>query len=382
MRVGGRYGSGNLNYVDFSPDFSRIVVGTSGGCDVYDASSAARVCGIANVNATGTGANTGIGSVSACGVVPLPPATSTTSASTSIGGYLGNINATLQMSTMVAVVGFGDQVDLSPRAVTFFDCESPTPKVGDVVFPTVIYGLKINVKRIVVILEMCIHIHDSNMQILGSLETDRNTKGVCALSYLSASGINTGGFVAYATPNVGDVGIFNADTLQHVVTGKAHNGPIAALGLNPCGTLLATASHKGTIIRIFRLPDMLKLASFRRGSSIATIGSIAFSSDSSRLAVSSDTGTIHLFKVPDPNAPPQPAAPHWAISYIIPSDWWDPRSEQVAKIPGGAGIPCVCGICDGGTSLVVVTGNGSLYKYQMPTGTAELPIMLKSSVSS
>lgn len=54
---------------------------------------------------------------------------------------------------------------------------------------------------------------------------------------------------------------------------------------------------KGTIIRLFSLPDGARRASFRRGAHPATVYSISFSQDSTLLAVSSDTGTVHVFKV-------------------------------------------------------------------------------------
>lgn len=69
------------------------------------------------------------------------------------------------------------------------------------------------------------------------------------------------------------------------------------MAFNADATMLATASVKGTVVRVFSIPSGELLFSLRRGSSSANIYSIAFNKDSSILAVSSDKGTVHLFKL-------------------------------------------------------------------------------------
>ena len=67
--------------------------------------------------------------------------------------------------------------------------------------------------------------------------------------------------------------------------------------LNIAGTLLATASDKGTLIRIFSTEDGSPLQEVRRGSDKAEIYSIAFDKNTHWIACSSDKGTIHIFHV-------------------------------------------------------------------------------------
>lgn len=75
----------------------------------------------------------------------------------------------------------------------------------------------------------------------------------------------------------------------------AHTGPIACLALNRDATRLATASDKGTLIRIFDTQTCQKLQELRRGVDTVEILSMTFDPLSRYLAVSSNKGTIHVF---------------------------------------------------------------------------------------
>ena len=58
---------------------------------------------------------------------------------------------------------------------------------------------------------------------------------------------------------------------------------------------MATASDKGTLIRLFDTSTGEPIQELRRGSENADIFSIAFDDTNKFLAVSSDRKTIHLF---------------------------------------------------------------------------------------
>lgn len=66
------------------------------------------------------------------------------------------------------------------------------------------------------------------------------------------------------------------------------------------GGLLATASAKGTVIRVHRLPSAARAHSFRRGTLSAAINSMAFSPPGAPLqllAAASSHGTVHVFRL-------------------------------------------------------------------------------------
>lgn len=81
----------------------------------------------------------------------------------------------------------------------------------------------------------------------------------------------------------------------------AHDSPLAALAFSPNGSRLATASEKGTVIRVFNVADGTRLFEFRRGvKRCVHISTLAFSTDANYLAASSNTETVHIFKLDEP----------------------------------------------------------------------------------
>lgn len=175
-----------------------------------------------------------------------------------------------------------------------------------------------NRKRLVVVLENEIYIYDiSTMKLLHTIETGPNPNAVCALSsssehsYLaypspapspSSASLSSGVPPAPPAPTTGDVLIFDTLNLTAVNVIQAHKAPIAALALNSTGTMLATASDKGTVVRVFSVPDAKKLWQFRRGTTTAHIFSMNFNLASTLLAVSSDTSTIHIYRLANKDA--------------------------------------------------------------------------------
>ena len=112
-------------------------------------------------------------------------------------------------------------------------------------------------------------------------------------------------------------GVINIDLfdIQRQVITRAHESELMALALNYDGSLVASASEKGTLIRVFSTSSGMvakshdlriltlefckgeMLHELRRGAERAIIHSICFNSASAYLACSSDKGTIHVFSL-------------------------------------------------------------------------------------
>ena len=102
---------------------------------------------------------------------------------------------------------------------------------------------------------------------------------------------------AASAPSTGDVLLFSTRSLTVANVIQAHKSPISFLSLNAAGTLLATASDKGTVIRVWSVPGAEKLYQFRRGTREARIYSLNFNLVSTLLVVSSAHDTVHIFKL-------------------------------------------------------------------------------------
>jgi WD40 repeat protein len=78
---------------------------------------------------------------------------------------------------------------------------------------------------------------------------------------------------------------------------EAHEGSLRGLALTADGSKLATASTKGTVIRVWDVATAVCLQEFRRGVERATITCLAWSWDYAWLSCTSDKGTVHIFQV-------------------------------------------------------------------------------------
>lgn len=217
--------------------------------------------------------------------------------------------------------------------------------------------MRLNRKRLAVVLEDEIYLYDiSNMSLLYTIPTSPNPTAICALSPSSQNCYlayplpkpreDTGNkrpshappLSTYIPPTSGEVLVFDTLTLKAVNVIEAHKSPLCCVSLNSDGSLLATASEMGTIIRVFSVPRGQKLFQFRRGTYPSTIYSMSFNLDSTLLCVSSVSDTVHIFRLVNPSsgATSQPpaastsAGPEITTSPERRNRWSRPRSYDSA----------------------------------------------------
>ncbi|CAG0885998.1 unnamed protein product [Darwinula stevensoni] len=196
-------------------------------------------------------------------------------------------------SSLVAVVSLS-----SPRKLKVCHFKKGT-EICNYSYSNTILAVRLNRMRLIVCLEESLYIHNiRDMKVLHTIrDTPPNPHGLCALSINSDNC-----YLAYpGSSHIGEVQVFDALNLQAKTMIPAHDSPLAAVNFNASGTKLATASEKGTVIRIFNIQDSTKLFEFRRGvKRCVTIYSLSFSSDSLFLCASSNTETVHIFKLETP----------------------------------------------------------------------------------
>jgi WD40 repeat protein len=205
-----------------------------------------------------------------------------------MNGGIGLIEM-LNRSNIVALIGGGKSPRYASNKLVLWD-DHKAKEISEMRFMSHVKNVKMKRDRIFVVTEDKIYVFNFNtLELLDSLETKNNQKGIISISVKG----NT--IIAYPDKNeIGSVKVKDYDK-QSEITIKAHKGPINCLQLNKDGTILATASDKGTLIRLFDTSNGEPIQELRRGSENADIFSIAFDDSNKFLAVSSDRKTIHIF---------------------------------------------------------------------------------------
>lgn len=237
----------------------------------------------------------------------------------------------LYSTSLMAIVPLGEEPGSLPRKLKIVNTKRGTT-ICDLIFPSTVLLVKLSRHRMVVVLEEQIYIYDiATMKLLHTIETSPNASGLCTLSdaaldesgntllaypsppktithdSLLVTGINTNGglnsvqnniqSVSNAPNRVGDVIIFDMKSLQPLAVIEAHKSALAAMCLSSDGKLLATASDKGTIVRVFNVETGVKMFQFRRGTYPTTIYSLNFSKGNNYVIATSSSGTVHIFRL-------------------------------------------------------------------------------------
>lgn len=192
---------------------------------------------------------------------------------------------------ILALVGGKVNLQYPPNKVIIWD-DHESRCIGEFSFRSEVRAVKLRRDRVVVVLEHKIYVYNfMDLKLLHQIETLANPRGLCCLSHH----LNTS---VLACPGLrrGQVRVehFGLNMTKLI---SAHDSQIACLTLTMDGLLLATASTKGTLIRIFNTMDGTQLQEVRRGGNRAEIYSISLSPNVQWLAVSSDKGTVHIFSL-------------------------------------------------------------------------------------
>lgn len=193
-------------------------------------------------------------------------------------------------SSLVAVVSLS-----APRKLKICHFKKGT-EICNYSYSNTILAVKLNRLRLIVCLEESLYVHNiRDMKVLHTIrDTPPNPTGLCALSVS-----NDNCFLAYpGSSQIGEVQVFDTVNLRAVTMIPAHDNKLASMEFDSTGTKLATASEKGTVVRVFSIPEGQKLHEYRRGvKRCVSIYSLAFSGDGQYLAASSNTETVHVFRL-------------------------------------------------------------------------------------
>lgn len=249
--------------------------------------------------------------------------------------------------------------------------------ICELTFPAPVRRCQLNRRRLVAALDDALLVYDiSNMRLLHTIEASSPVMALAPSSDAS--------YLAYGGPH-GSVTLCDLEALCTETVIQAHRAPIACLAINAAGTLLATASEKGTIVRVFALPDGRPVYQFRRGTYPARIHHISFNAASTLLCVTSDSDTVHIFRL-NAHTPHDAAAAAeakrataWSawqrrgaavagrVSGLLPSAWadvWEPaRDFAWLKLPSR--VRATAALSPTVPGVLVLTEDGQLYMYAL-----------------
>ena len=215
----------SILFLGFNQDHGRFACGTTNGFKVYDCD-------------------------------PFKEAFSREELPDSSSGNSGSGIAVIELlfrSNIMALVGGGQAPRYPPNKVMIWD-DHQMRCIGELSFGSRVITVKLRRDRIVVALENKVYVYNfADLKLLLQINTVPNPKGLCAISSTSNSSV-------IACPGVvkGQVRI-ELPGLKHPMYLSAHNSSLSCLALTFDGSLLATASSKGTLVRIFNTHDGTQL---------------------------------------------------------------------------------------------------------------------------
>ncbi|XP_045475842.1 WD repeat domain phosphoinositide-interacting protein 3-like [Harmonia axyridis] len=269
-------------------------------------------------------------------------------------GGLGFIEM-LFNSNYLAIVGGGERPLYPLNRVQIW--EDVTKNVTlNLEFNYPVLGVRLRRDRIVVIMEKMIKVYTftQNPTQLHIFETHTNPRGLCALCPNSDNAL-----LAFPWNKAGSVQLMDLGNAEKdFINIDAHSSEIACMTLNNQGTLLATASVKGTLIRVFNTSTGTLNIEVRRGSNYALIHSINFNHQSTKMCVSSDRGTIHIFALDDPSLNQRSQL---AMSSILTSYFSSSWSFCRFSVPDYQA--CICAFSSNDEYIHAVCADGYFYKF-------------------
>ncbi|CAH8585496.1 unnamed protein product [Heterobilharzia americana] len=235
----------------------------------------------------------------------------------------------------------------------------------EMLFRTNLLGVRLRHDRIIVVLVNAIKVYtfSPSPQLVFESKTCSNPLGLC---YVCQSVDNP--LVVAICPS--STNATNMPPRQII----AHENPLASISLNRDGYLLATASQKGTLIRVFSTKDCSLLHELRRGTSQATITSLSFNKDSELLCVTSERGTAHIFCLTKDtscnprnmptgsNSPRFMKPPGSGSGKLFPRSLFSTTSHVRCVLETKFKAICAFSVVSPDT-LIVLAADGSYYKY-------------------
>lgn len=200
----------------------------------------------------------------------------------------------LYRSNLLLLVKGSEHDMKTPGNVLIFWDDKANDETGRYKFDMNINKVKMRKDMIFTVHDTCVNIFAlDSMDVVKKVMTKANPYSIFTCSYGESIRV-----LAYpsADRKAGFFTMYNLASNREKIV-EAHSHDIECLEMDYSGTMIASASKKGTIIRVFRVKDGSVLQELRRGIDNARISSLSFDVSGHMLALSSDSGTVHVYMV-------------------------------------------------------------------------------------
>jgi WD40 repeat protein len=277
-------------------------------------------------------------------------------------GEVGTISIVelLHRTNLIALVAGGAKQKFSENTVLIWD-DAKKQFIMEFTFSSPVLAIRLRKDRMFVVERNRIHVFSfpTSPKKLFTIDTRDNLKGLCEVSMYPSSERQ---LIVHPGHKIGTIQLIDLASTEpgksaSPVNISAHQNEIACIALNNQGTMVATASLKGTLIRVHDTYRKNLLVELRRGADPATLYCISFSPDSDFLCASSDKGTIHIFALKDTHLNRRSTFSKMAfLGQYVESQW------ALANFTVAAECACVCAF--GPKSAVyAICVDGTFHKY-------------------
>jgi len=265
----------------------------------------------------------------------------------------------LHRTNLISIVSGGRNPKYADNSIMVFDDRIGKP-VLEVTLPSQVLAVRMRTDKIVAVCRTSIHVFSfpNNPSKLFSMDTRDNPTGLCEVTPGKLSERELLVFPGYKVGSIQLLDISNITRVSSAPTClNAHRTELTCVALNQQGTMVATASMKGTLIRIWDTSKRIQLVELRRGADSARIYCINFSLSDEWLCCSSDKGTVHVFALQDYRLNKRSALATMGVPGAYAGSQWSLASFTVPQ-------ECAC-ICAFGnaTNIHAVCMDGSYHKY-------------------
>lgn len=197
----------------------------------------------------------------------------------------------LHRTNYLAVVGGGSNPKFPQNKLVIWDDLKSKPALS-LEFLSPVLNVLLSRTKIVVVLQNKVHVYafSSPPSRISTTDTADNPHGIAAFS---------GDTVVFPSRTPGQIQVVDlsqegqARNLVSII--RAHKSPVRCVALSADGSVVASCSDNGTLVRLHSTTNTALLHEFRRGLDRAVVYNMAFSPSGSRLAVLSDKNTMHVF---------------------------------------------------------------------------------------